>query len=71
MSRPSGDTTQTPKTPPVSSQPGAAISADRLAHALTLPCKLCGAEPGIDCTNLDGKPLPGRRIHHYRIEPKK
>lgn len=36
--------------------------------ALTRPCELCGAAPGVDCTNLpiNGHALQGRIVHYGR-----
>lgn len=40
----------------------------RVVDALARKCG-CGAAPGVDC-EFNGKPLPGRIVHHYRIDPK-
>jgi hypothetical protein len=37
--------------------------------ALARRCELCGALPGKDCRNtVDGRKLPGRVVHHYRVK---
>ncbi len=37
---------------------------------LALKCGHCQAPVGADCTNkcIDGKPLPNRVIHHFRLD---
>ena len=36
--------------------------------ALSHRCEMCKAPIDIDCKNFDGKPLPGRVVHWYRIK---
>ncbi|EUA31270.1 bacteriophage gp78 domain protein [Mycobacterium xenopi 3993] len=36
--------------------------------ALSRKCGMCGANVGEDCNSIiDGGPLPGRIVHHYRV----
>lgn len=43
-----------------------------LPEAMKTRCGLCGAKAGEPCRNTiqPGQPLPGRQVHHYRIEGK-
>jgi hypothetical protein len=45
--------------------------ANVTSRALTYRCGLCGAKAGEECRNTIqvGRPLPGRRFHHYRLDP--
>jgi hypothetical protein len=39
-----------------------------VARCLTVKCGLCKALPGVYCRALDGGPLPGRLVHHFRLD---
>lgn len=45
------------------------MTTARVQAALDTRCGMCGAEPGQPCHNTlqPGEPLPGRRVHFYRM----
>lgn len=45
------------------------MTPEQVATALAVRCELCRAPAGEPCRNTirPGQPLPGRRIHYYRI----